>query len=475
MRVFLILLLVSTVPGFCQTPRPRKQAPAKIATVAKTEKTASPAHAWPIGTLRVEGNRIYTSEQILAAAGLKVGQTAGKDEFEAARDRLLATGAFESVGYKFGPAETGSAQTAASAQYAASFQVIEIAQVFPYRFDSLPVDSGALRNWLLQKEPLFNKTIPGTQVVLSRIAKETEEFLAKSGHPENVAGKLTAEGPKEMNVIFGPTSLSSVAEVKFTGNETITNETLQSAIAGVAVGAIYSEPRFRQLLETSIRPVYEAKGKIRVAFPKLDTAPAKDVNGLVVTVKVVEGPTFNLGEVTMTGAPGSAALVKEGKFKLGEPANFTQIEEDTERIRAIIRRRGYMQVKSEAERKINDKDKKVDLIVHMEQGPLFSFGELKIEGLDIQSEPQVRKLWSLKSGAPFNTEYPAFFLARVREDGYFDNLGKTRSKIDVNDKDKIVDVTLVFSSDGKPLPAIGPARDSQDRRRRPEEQQEPPR
>jgi outer membrane protein assembly factor BamA len=125
-----------------------------------------------------------------------------------------------------------------------------------------------------------------------------------------------------------------------------------------------------------------------------------------------------------------------------------------------------MQVKSETERKVDDKEKKVDVVVHVEPGVMFSFGKLKIEGLDIQSEPQIRKLWALKPGAPFNTEYPNFFLARVREDGYFDNLGNTKSKLDTDDKSKIVDVTLIFTSDGKALPTIGPARDAIDKARR---------
>ena len=34
----------------------------------------------------------YTAEQLLAVAGLKIGQVAGKSDFEAARDRLIATG-----------------------------------------------------------------------------------------------------------------------------------------------------------------------------------------------------------------------------------------------------------------------------------------------------------------------------------------------------------------------------------------------
>jgi outer membrane protein assembly factor BamA len=325
---------------------------------------------------------------------------------------------------------------------------------------------------LKQKEPLFDKTIPGTKEVLARVARETEEFLAKSGHPENVAGKLMGEGTKELSIVFGPSNLPSVAEIKFTGNDTIKTPVLQQSIAGVAVGFIYSAPRFQQLLDTSIRPLYEAKGKIRVAFPKLETELAKDVNGLIVTVQVVEGPTFKLGEVNLTGVPGIATLVKEGKFKPGEDANFSEIEESTERIRAIERRAGYMLVKSQTERKIDDKEKKVDLVIHIERGPLFSFGKLTIQGLDIQSEPQIRKLWAVKPGAPFNAEYPTFFLARVKEDGYFDNLGNTKSKLDIDDKSKIVDVTLIFSGDGKAPPAIGPEKDAQERRERQQRKQQ---
>jgi len=53
---------------------------------ASARLRASPADAgrrWPVEALTVEGNRNYTREQVLAVAGLKVGQLAGKPEFEA--------------------------------------------------------------------------------------------------------------------------------------------------------------------------------------------------------------------------------------------------------------------------------------------------------------------------------------------------------------------------------------------------------
>src|SRR6266540_1731922 len=81
--VWLLLLLLLPAHGFAQAkPGPKR---------------------WPIERLTVEGLKNYSPQQTLAAAGLKTGQLAGQQDFEAARDRLLATGVFETVGYKFAP------------------------------------------------------------------------------------------------------------------------------------------------------------------------------------------------------------------------------------------------------------------------------------------------------------------------------------------------------------------------------------
>ena len=112
--------------------------------------------AWPVGKLNVEGNKVYSDEKILAMAGLKVGQMAGKAEFDAARDRLLATGAFESVGYKFEPIP-GTRTTPAHSRSMRSHSYSHI------KFEELRMDEKALREHLKEKEPLFGDEIPATQ------------------------------------------------------------------------------------------------------------------------------------------------------------------------------------------------------------------------------------------------------------------------------------------------------------------------
>jgi len=47
------------------------------------------------------------------------------------------------------------------------------------------------------------------------------------------------------------------------------------------------------MLDASIRPIYDARGRVRVSFPKIETEKAKDVEGLIVTVTVDEGDSYD--------------------------------------------------------------------------------------------------------------------------------------------------------------------------------------
>ena len=96
---------------------------------------------WPIESLTVEGLKNYSQAQALSVAGLKVGQLAGTQDFEAARDRLLATGVFETAGYRFAP-------SAGSNGYAASFQVVEVEPVYPVRIEGLNAPDSEIQAWL---------------------------------------------------------------------------------------------------------------------------------------------------------------------------------------------------------------------------------------------------------------------------------------------------------------------------------------
>jgi outer membrane protein insertion porin family len=430
MEKLLILLMLVSGCGFGQS-RPA------------AKKSAPPAK-WPIASLAVEGLHTYTREQVLAVAGLKIGQVAGKPEFEAARDRLVACGAFETVGYKFVAAAQGKG-------YAATIQLTEVEQVYPVIFEELRVSQKDLEAALAAKDPLFSVAkLPATQPVLERYVKWIQEFLAAKGVPEKVAGSVTAAAPGEFAIVFRPArNPPAVAQVTFQGNHVIPQNLLREAIAGVAVGMPYTEDRFREVLNNAIRPLYEGRGRARVSFPEIRTEPAKDVNGVNVTVTVDEGQSYELGKVAIEGPSplDPEVLLKAGDFKTGDIANFDRVSQGLERIRLAMRHAGYLEAKVTMDRKIDNDKKAVDVAVHIEAGPQFTMGKLNIVGLDLNGEFEIKRIWTMKEGGPFNADYPDLFLNRVREEGLFENLGKTKSEFKLNDRDHTADVTLTFAGE----------------------------
>jgi outer membrane protein insertion porin family len=189
-----------------------------------------------------------------------------------------------------------------------------------------------------------------------------------------------------------------------------------------------------------------------VVFPEVTAKKAETNDGVVVTISVNEGPAYTLGTVRLAGVPAAEAeqLDKSNDWHKGETANFANVEAGLQKIRQRHRAQGYLRADTSVVREIRDQDRTVNLTINVERGPQFTLGKLTIQGLDLISERAIRKMWKIEPGQPFQEGYPEVFLNRVRDDGIFDNLGKTRADTNINEDTHTVDVTLFFTGAGTP-------------------------
>lgn len=412
------------------------------------QRGPAPAAPYPLESLRVTGNRRLPADRIIAASGMKIGAKVDKAAFDAARDRLVATGAFENVGYEYKPSAAGTG-------YDGVIEVVEIEPVYAYRFEDLTLDETALRATLRREEPLFDNRIPSTGAVVARYTKAVEQAAGVQ-----VTVQLTADGPGPAVFVFHPAApRPNIAEIRFQGNRIVTADTLQRTLYQTAIGKPFSDANMRRMLDLGIRPLYDARGRLRVTFPSIDTGKAKNVDGVAVTITVDEGPAYALGEARLTGVPANEVSQMDDlmAWRKGEEVNFDDIRAGLDKVKQRSYSRGFLHVSAHSERAIDDANHTVDVTAIVELGPQFTFGKLTISGLDILSEPVVRKMWKLAPGKPFQPEYPDAFLAGVRDEGVFDNLGKTRAETNVDEKNHIVDVTLYFNGAG-PQPKESPRR-----------------
>jgi outer membrane protein assembly factor BamA len=287
--------------------------------------------------------------------------------------------------------------------------------------------------------------------------------MAAEGQPEKIVGSVTPATPGDYAIVFRPDRpLPVVALVNFRGNHLIPESALHEAINYAAVGTAYTEDRFRDILNASIRPLYEARGRVRVAFPELHTEPTTDVKGLRVVVTVDEGESYTLGKLSVGPSPvRSDTLLKEADLKTGDVANYDKVNKGVEAMRKTARHAGYLDAKVMVDRKIDDGKKAVDLTFYVDAGPQYSMGKLRVNGLDLEGEAEIKRIWMVAEGKPFNPDYPDYFLSWVQKEGLLDHLGKTKADVQVDPKRRVADVTLTFAGDAgqqKPGRHGGPGR-----------------
>jgi outer membrane protein insertion porin family len=405
-----------------------------VAAVAQTERP------YPLERVQVAGNHQYTAAQIVTASGLIIGRPVSKPDFDAARERLLATGVFENVGCSYAPAKDAKG-------YDGTIDVTEVQAILPIRFEDLPVSDEQLSAFLKEKDPFYGPKIAATKPILLRYTTWINEFLAGRDFHDQVIAKVVSENPPNLEILIRPTTPHpSVALVKFNNTGDIPAQQLVRGFYSIAVGSVYTERQFRILLDNNIRPLYEAKGCLAVKFPKISTTPATDVKGLVVTIDVDQGPVYKIGKIDYTGTSvPRAQLIKLTNLTEGDPVNIEVVKAAQTAMERALHHLGYLQAQSEVKRKMQEATKTVDFTFEIESGAQYSMGQLTIVGLDIETEPPIRKMWGLVEGKPFNIDYPQRFLDRVKEDGIFENLKNTRFENKMDDKKLKVDVTLYFN------------------------------
>ncbi len=129
--------------------------------------------------------------------------------------------------------------------------------------------------YLKSKDPLvYRRKMPGHEAGSRARGERRRAAILRSGAiREKVAGKVTAISPDHLVIDFTPIrGLPAVAYVTFEGSKVIDAITLHNKINEVAFGQPFSDEGFRALLESQIAPLYEAKGYMRVTFPKITSA-----------------------------------------------------------------------------------------------------------------------------------------------------------------------------------------------------------
>jgi len=398
--------------------------------------------SFPLESVSIEGTT-WSKDAVLDLAGLHIGAPVDKAAIEAASQRLSDTGMFESVNYSYA--------TGPNRGYAVTLQVTDPRLLSNASIDVPGVNEDEVWQWLAARYPTLNHKVPANGAAQSFLGRKIEEHLGAALEGHHVTAKLEADvmhGGKS-NISFQPDPLPRIAAISFTGQSELTSEQLADLIPKDMREQGYTDRSFRQAVELNLRRAYEEHGMYRVRFPGI-TAQREPGWTVSVTTSIEEGAKFTLGEVQVSGdnVLGDQlpidAMLKAAKFRKGELANWTQIQNSIWELEKPVKRLGYFHAAATAQRIYHDDQHILDLKISMNLGPIHKFGQLQITGLPPDLEAQARKTWSLKPGDPFDYDYPRDFLQSLFRSVDSRQFKKYSVKLQPGAGDNVMDFALIF-------------------------------
>jgi outer membrane protein assembly factor BamA len=402
-----------------------------------------PPSVLPISSIAIAGNQKLKTDAILGTLGIKVKDQGNTTVFNAARDRLLDTGYFDTVSYMYRQKDLG---------FAVTFTVSEMQQVYPIRVQGLPVTPEEIGDILRVKDPLFNGLLPGIRKVVDRSAQYVQQSLSATNPDIHVRARVIPTSADHYEVEFSPAEgLPVIADMTFEGSSAVSATDLHTVMIENGIGQPYSEENVKALLDQYVRPLFEKEGYMRVRFPRIVGNPAEKVKGIDVRVTVDDGPVFKLGQVSVRGpgAGDSKRILRMANIQSsssGAVINGDEIAKGVGKIQNVLHGEGHLDAKVSVDRSIHDATETVDVAYDVDPGPVYTLGKLTVNGLGLDGEAAIRKMWTVKPGDPYPGDYPANFVEEVKKQGLFDNLGDISATPSINRDTRVVDVTLNFVS-----------------------------
>jgi outer membrane protein assembly factor BamA len=359
--------------------------------------------------IKVPGLQRFSEAQVIAASALLIGQRADLDAIGAATGRLVNTGAFEKVSYRY--RRHGD-------ELAVVLDVIEAKKFLPCSFENFVwFSDDELLAGVRSKVPLFDGSAPAAGEMTTEIVDALQDMLNKrgiAGHAEFMPyGKL---GGAFTRYLFQVTGIAlPILEVRFPGAAAISGKDLQAA-AHELIAQDYTRLSVELFVDAGLAPLYHERGYLHAQFGKpaagMGAAGPADSSGVVLTIAVQEGLEYRFDGADWEGQHqfGAGDLSERLGLHPDEVANTKKIDAGITGIQHAYANSGFIEAAITPEPKLDDATRRARFHLQVTEGPQYLMGRVRFVGVTPGLAQHLESLWRLKPGAVFNASYPREFL-----------------------------------------------------------------
>lgn len=359
----------------------------------------------------VTGSRLYSSAQVLAVSGMKLGSPVSHATIQAGADRLAASGLFASVRYRYSTDEGG---------LHVAFD-IQDAPTFPVLFDNFPwFSDGDLSKAIVQAGIPFQGSVPASGSYLDSIAKTLEQTLATDKIQGTVSHQLTVmPGTDQKMVRFSVSGADVVIHEVTFGDALALNDRSMGNYIPDLVGKPFSQQTIERFDFEHLRPLYFKSGYLHVRFGAAQVHPpnhqgfiSKSVD---ITIPIEPGAVYTWAGADWTGNHAYTngdldTLVKEEGLLPGQPADGMRIFELWQNLQTAYGHRGYLDAQIQEQEAFDETNHRAAYRVTISEGPQYHMGDLVLTGLSPESERRLRAAWRIPKGEVFDGTYYQSFL-----------------------------------------------------------------
>ena len=268
---------------------------------------------------------------------------------------------------------------------------------------------------------------------VSVAADKIQTYYVEKGYPDVIVDYRIQrdEDTGYATIVFDVDEGNNVkiTDIRFNGNEAFSDRKLRKALetkqsnwlSWLTGSGKFDETKFKEDLEI-LRAYYRNRGYLDVVVNEdLVDLDYKSSSKLEITVDVVEGELYSLGEMSIENATifTSGELLAAVRVKSGDPFSPEKIDEAATAIREYYTSRGYLDAGVRAERVPNMDTRGIDVVFRVRESEKFYVESIKVEGNTITKTRVIIRELALRPGDVFDLKRMETSERRLTNTRYF--------------------------------------------------------
>jgi len=351
-------------------------------------------------TIQFKGDPEYSDQELLDAAGLKKGTVLSSAEMNDHSKRLMDSGVFDSLTFKFDGQDL-------------IFLLTPSTQLYPVRLANLPLTPGKdLDAKLHDRLPLYHGNVPTEGGLLDEVRGALEEILATRGIQATVKATQVVDlkSHKITAVSFAITTPPVVVgEIHPEATSAALDPKAQEILAKLS-GSPYDTEGTANQLEVNLGNYYRDQGYLETEVRATNqTSPeiGPDSIRVPIAVSVHQGLLYKLSSVTL--APG--LLVTQTEFDKtsglspGAVASRLVLQDGLRLIEHRYHARGYMLAQIKYEPTFDRSNGTVAFTVSVLPGDVYHLSTVKFENVSDDLRRALLHNWQMAPDDVFDETY----------------------------------------------------------------------